>query len=130
MLHRKLRRVTSAEKTNRFKGKFEKDLIKKVTFGQRYERVMRYLGRRDLPGREKSLCKGPKVGLHVGCSRNIKESGVNRKGIMRGREVGGEVSEAVKEKANKQKLLMHCSYCRTLHMCRRALQGCEQRGRH
>ena len=66
MLDRKVRRVTSTGKTNRFKGKFEKDLIKKATLGQRYERVMRYLGWRDLPGREKSLCKGPKVGLHLG----------------------------------------------------------------
>lgn len=65
MLHRKLRRVTSTEKTNRFKGQFEKDLIRKVTFGQRYERVMRYLGWKDLPDREKSLRKGPKVGLHL-----------------------------------------------------------------
>ena len=55
---------------------------------------------------------------------------MNRTGIMRGREVGGEISEAIKEKANKQELLVHCSSCKTLHMCRRTLQGCEQRGRH
>lgn len=58
MLHRKLRRVTSTEKTNRFKEKFEKDLIKKVTFGQRYERVMRYLGWRDLQAERKACAKG------------------------------------------------------------------------